>query len=1162
MPGGGTSTPRQQQYLPAKQVTVSIYVSFKTRNETIKSMKFHLQFLSRLPIVMKITLSQICLVFLFTGVTYANTSEGQTVLEKTVTVNTGAHNLGNLLNSLEKTVPVKFVYSRDFVPVDKQVNVESKQWTLSALLNKLLQPEGITYELSNGMILLVQRKNDTETNKITTTATRAIPVKGRVSDAAGNPLPGVAVMLKGTNKGAVSDPNGEYHFEVPDANGIIVFKLMGYLSQEMPVAAASGNVILAPNTTNINEVVVVGYGTQKKVSVTGAIASVGTKELLQTPSSNLSNSLVGRLPGLIATNTSGKPGSGSSISIRGKSTFGNNDALIVVDGVVRPFDQLDPNEVESVTILKDAAAAAVYGARAANGVILVTTRRGHTGKPRFNYSGYEGLQMPTRYPKLMNAYEYALTNNVARINAGQDPNNAANAAQFYTDAQLQDFKNGKVGTDWYAASFKKNSLQSQHNLTLDGGSENIKYFFSAGYLNQQGMYDNISFTRYSFRSNVDARINKRFTISVDVDGRLGKNTSPEFSDATIFGHVIRQKPVFTAYYPDGLPKNTTGEHPVEEIRSKGYMRNELASFFGTISFKHELDFITQGLNVTGRMNYNRNTNFKKEFDVPYNMYDEDANGNITFIKTVGKNLTKTELSQGMEQNGGTTINLALNYARDFGKHHIGGLLLYEQYTSRADTFSAYRTNFPSNLVDELGAGGAIDKNNDGSAAETGRLSYVGRIHYDFNTKYLAEVSFRYDGSENFPPGRRFGFFPAASVGWRISEESFFKNASSLNFIENLKIRGSYGLLGNDRIGPFQYNQYYSFDKPAVFDGKVDQSIVYGVYPNPNVTWEKAQTTDIGIEGAMFNGKLGFEADYFYKRTSDILRQRTLSVPGTFGRTLPDENYAVVDNTGFELSLSTTGNIGKLNYFIKANGSYAHNTVIILDEADNTPFYLKRKGKPIDYVTGLASDGLFQSNKDVYSNPMQFGKNIAKPGDIKYKDLNGDGIVDDNDNTVLSYNGTTPKVILGLYMNANWKNFDLGILFQGAFMSNIMLTGTGRNMFDTGGSSNSFAYLLDYWTPTNPNAKYPRAYLDKEFNNDKDSDFWLKKTGYVRLKSFELGYTFPKNLIPNIERLRIYASGLNIFTIDQFKLFDPESTAGKGAYYPQQKSFNLGVNLTF
>ncbi|WP_167021306.1 TonB-dependent receptor [Chitinophaga sp. Cy-1792] len=1106
---------------------------------------------------MKVTLSQLCLVILFTGVTYANSTKGQTVLEKTVTVNTGAGNLGNLLSTLEKTVPVKFVYSRDIVPVDKAVNIPNREWTLSTLLNTVLNPEGISYELSNGMIVLSPMKNE-----LTEAPVRSFPVKGRVTDTNGSPLPGVAVMLKGTTKGAITDANGEYHFEVADANGIIVFKLMGYNSLDVQVAAASGNITLSPNTTNINEVVVVGYGTQKKASVTGAIASVNTKELLQTPSSNLTNSLVGRMPGLIATNASGKPGSGSSISIRGKSTFGNNDALIVVDGVVRPFDQLDPNEVETVTILKDAAAAAVYGARAANGVILVTTRRGHTGKPRFNYSGYEGVQMPTRYPKLMSAYEYGLTNNAARINAGQDPNNPQYAPQFYTDAQLQDFKSGKVGTDWYAASFKKNSLQSQHNLTVDGGSENIKYFFSAGYLDQQGMYDNISYKRYSFRSNVDARINKRFSISVDVDGRVGKNSSPEFTDVTIFSHVIREKPVFNAYNPDGSPKNTTGEHPIEEINSKGYMRNELATFFGTLSFKHELDMITKGLNVTGRVNYNRNTNVKKEFDVPYTMYDLDANGNVILTKTVGKNLTKTELSQGLEQNGGTTVNLALNYSRDFNKHHIGGLLLYEQYTSRADSFSAYRTNFPTNLVDELSAGGAVDKTNDGTAAETGRLSYVGRINYDYNMKYIAEVSFRYDGSENFPPGKRFGFFPAASLGWRISEENFFKNASSLNFIDNLKIRGSYGLLGNDRIGAFQYNQYYSFDKPAVFDGKVDQSVVYGVYPNPNVTWEKAKTTDVGIEASLFKGKLGIEADYFYKRTSDILRPRTLSIPGTFGRTLPDENYAVVDNTGFEISVSHNGNIGQFNYFVKANGSYAHNTVIVLDEADNTPFYLKRKGKPIDYVTGLVSDGLFQSNKDVYSNPVQFTKNVAKAGDIKYKDLNGDGIIDDYDNTVLSYNGTTPKVILGLYLSGNWKNIDLGILFQGAFMSNIMLQQTGRNMFDNGGNSNSFAYLLDYWTPDNPNAKYPRAYLDRNSNNDRDSDFWLKKTGYVRLKSFELGYTFPKNLIRNIERLRVYASGLNVFTIDQFKLFDPESVAGKGAYYPQQKSFNLGVNLTF
>ncbi|WP_212003173.1 TonB-dependent receptor [Chitinophaga sp. HK235] len=1123
---------------------------------------------------MKITLSQLFLSFVLTGVTYAGSTKGQSVLDKTVNLSAQSSSLEDMLTALEHIVPVKFVYSRNIVPASKQVTIEGRQWKLASLLNKMLTPEGIGYEISNGMIVLSRLKPG-EVPPVGMPATAppgpepltAVPpghiIKGTVTDAKGEGLPGVAVILKGSNKGVLTDPTGHYQLEVPDNAGILVFKLIGYVTQEVPVAAA-GNVRIKMElaATDMNEIVVVGYGTQKKTSITGAVATINTKELKQAPTSNLSNALVGLMPGLIAQNTSGKPGAGSSISIRGKSTWGNNDALIVVDGVVRPFDQLDPNEVESVTILKDAAAAAVYGARAANGVVLVTTRRGHTGKPKFNYSGYAGVQQPTRYPKLMSAYEYAQTNNAARINAGQDPSKPQFAPLFYTADQMADFRSGKVGTDWYAASFRKTSMQTQHNLTIDGGSENIKYFFSGGYLSQDGMYNNISYNRYSFRSNVDARINKTLTITVDIDGRIGKNRSPEFTDATIFGHVIRQKPVFNAYNPDGTPKNTTGEHPVEEINSKGYMRNELSTFFGTISFKQDLNVITKGLNITGRYNYNKNNNFRKEFDVPYTMYDLDASGKVISTKTVGKNLTKTELSQAMEQNSGSTVNLALNYTRNFGRHNLSGLLLYEQFTSVADTFNAYRTNYPSILVDQLGAGGAIDRNNDGYAAETGRRSYVGRVSYDYDARYLLETSFRYDGSANFPKGRRYGFFPAVSAGWRISEENFFKNSNALRFVDNLKLRASYGVLGNDRVPNFQYNDYYTFDKPAVFDGKVDQSVIYGPYPNLNITWEKAKTTDIGLEALLFKGKLGFEADYFYKRTSDILRPRTASVPGTFGRQLPDENYAVVDNTGFEVSVNHRGNIGKLNYFIKANGSYAHNTVIVLDEGDNTPFYRKRKGKPIDYIYGLRSDGLFQSAKEVYNSPVQYAKNTAQPGDIKYLDLNGDGMVDDYDMTVLSYDGSTPKVILGLYISADWKGFDLGMLFQGAFKSNMMLSGTGRNMFDNGGNSNSFAYLLDYWTPDNPGAAYPRAYLDRNSNNDRDSDFWLKKTGYVRLKSFELGYTIPKQLLRGIERLRIYASGLNVFTIDQFKLFDPESTAGKGNYYPQQKNYNIGVNLTF
>lgn len=1068
-----------------------------------------------------------------------------------------------------------FLYNTQMLKQAHPVDINLENATINEVLEKCFADQPLTYTIDKNTIIVRKRTPEAAP------AVKPIMVTGIVTDEKGVPLPGVSIHVESSKTGSMTKPDGTYQIKVEE-NAVLVFSYIGFATQTITVNGRGKiNVVLKEVGADLNAVVVVGYGTQKRASITGAISSISSAEVKQAPTSNLTNSLAGLLPGLTVVNGGGKPGSGSAIAVRGKGSFGSNEALVVVDGIVRGFDQLDPNEVESISVLKDAASAAVYGARAANGVILVTTKRGHLGKPKFSYNSYVGVQRPTTYPKLMNAYEYALANNAARLNNNGNP---TNNPLFYTEQQLQDFQSGKIGTDWYAASFKDNPVQMQHNINVDGGSENIKYFFSGGYTDQKGMYNNISFKRYNFRSNVDARINQNLTITVDIDAQNTINHSPSFTDALIFGHVIRQKPVFNAFYPDGLAKNTTGEHPVLDINESGYIHDTNNTLAGTLGFKQELPFVTKGLSLIGRFNYSKGYKFVKEFYLPYTMYDEDAAGNITGTKVVGRNLTKTELNESFEQPVSSTINLSLNYQKSFGKHDVSGLVLYEQSSGNMDKFNAYRTDFPSNTIDQLFAGGDTNKDNNGTATQTGRKSFVGRMNYAYAGKYLFETSFRYDGSTIFPPGKRYGFFPAVSAGWRISEEGFIKDNPTLSFINNFKLRASYGILGNDRVNPYQYVDAFStLNSPiAIFNNtEIERTLIYGVYPNPNITWERAKTIDLGLEGTLFNGKLGFELDYFYKRTTNILQPRILSIPGTFGRTLPSENYAVVDNKGYEITLSHNSHINRVNFSVKANMAYAQNIGVVLDDAAGDPLYKRRVGKVLDYRYGLTSAGLFQSDQEVKNAPFQTTTTAA--GDIRYVDKNGDGVIDDSDIDVISKDGAIPKLTFGLFLSADWKGFDFAALLQGAAQSDFFMTGTARNMFNNGGNSNSFAYLNDYWSPENTDAKYPRAWIDANPNNNKDSDFWLRKTGYMRLKSLQFGYTIPGIKKLKIDKLRFYVSAYNLFTISQFKLFDPEldasdtvkptaaaqasgivtpTTGSAGNYYPQQKNYNIGVNLTF
>lgn len=1042
----------------------------------------------------------------------------------------------------------------------QKINIHVKKVPLEEVLNMALKNQQLDFTIVDKTIVI-------EPRKILPPAIAAVAqpqmagIRGRVVDKGGNPMEGVSVTVAGTSDGTTTDADGRFTINVPTGSSVVLeISNIGFKTQKITIGQQKElQIVMQPEVAGLDDIVVVGYGTQKKTELTGAVASVGGKELVKSSATNITNSLAGRLPGLTAVNGNGKPGSGSQITIRGISTFGDNSALIVVDGIVRGFEQIDPNEIESVSVLKDASATAVYGSRAANGVILVTTKRGRKGKPTINYNGFAGIQNPTVYPELMNGYEYATTKNVARQNMGLQP--------AFSDQDIADIREGrKQETNWYDLTLRKNAFQTQQNINVSGGTDAIKYFMAVGYLDQEGLYQNLNYKRYSIRSNVDASINKNLTVSVDLDASRRNNNGSSYSPEAIFSDIMAAYPFDLTNNPDGTIYYTREQHPVEEIKT-GYQHDVTDILQATVSLRHELPFI-RGLSVLGRASFGKEGFNSKYYQVPILMNRQDADGNTLEIYPYGGWNGKTALTENYSEYNTTTLNLSLNYKRNFGEHNISAIALFEQFDAKSKNFFAFRTNFPANGLDELLYGGQVQKDANGGSFDDGRRSYVARIDYSFKHRYLLEGSFRSDGSVAFPSSKKYGYFPAVSAGWRISEESFFSNSKALRFVDNLKLRASYGLVGNDRnvyagrVPTFQYQQVFNLSSTIISGSNAFTSISPGVLPNPLVTWENAAITDIGLDGSLFAGQLQFEVDYFYKRTSNILLSRIRSIPGTIGAELPAENYAKVDNKGIEVTLSHQNKIGALTYFIKANASFSRSKVVLLDEPANIPDYLLQTGRPLGFIVGYKAVGFFQSDEDVEKYYPQFNGG-QKAGDVKYADINGDERVDANDRTIISMDNNIPKILGGLSFGGAYKGFDLNILFQGATRMKKLLTGRSMTFFN-GGSHNNFKDLLDYWTPENPDAAYPRPWEFSNPNNSLGSSLYLRDASYIRLKSVDFGYTFPKRIAGKVgaELLRVYFSGANIFLFDKMKMFDPEIENTDGAYYPQQRTLNFGINLTF
>ena len=1054
-------------------------------------------------------------------------------------------------------------------------------------------------------------------------------VKGRVKDDGGQGLPGVSVVVKGTTAGTVTDVEGNYTVSVPDANGTLVFSFIGYLTQEIPLGNKTTlDVTLGTDVKSLNEVIVVGYGTAKKATVTGSVVAVKGAELEKSPTANLSNSLGGRLPGVSAVQQSGEPGyDGSAIRIRGTNSLGNSDALIVVDGVPNRsggLDRINPADIESVSVLKDAAAA-IYGSRAGNGVILITTKRGKSGKPQLSYDYNFGLARPTRTPKMANAAEYATIRNELKIyddlpvgqwnGAFQGFNNNGTYKRtdngevvnaIFTPDDITKFGNGSdpllhPNTDWYKEVLKSWSPQQRHNLQLIGGSENVKYLTSLGYINQDGIYKNSAtgYKQYNMRINLDAQINKYVTAKLGIAAREEFRFFPNGGSAgDVFRMLMRGKPTEIALWPNGLPGPDieNGQNPAIITTNQTGYQHDKRDYVQTNGAVEILIPGVTGLKVIGSAAIDKMMRRQKSFAQPWTLYYWDkksyeADGTTPVLTgSVRSTFNDPRLTETSSQELSVLLTGQVSYDKSFGAHAFNVMAGVQREKVDADGFFAYRRYFISPVADQLYAGGDLEQNIGNSGTETvngvtynntdlyqrARLSYFGRAGYNYKEKYLAEFLWRVDGSYIFPKDGRFGFFPGVSVGWRMSEEDFWKN--NIKFVNNVKLRGSWGQMGaeaylpnSSRLAEYQYIPTMSFSS-YILNNQVAKSLYEARVANKNFTWEVANNSNIGLEGTLLNDKISFEFDYFYNVRSKILIQQTGSTPGSAGMDgkLPPVNLGKMKNSGYEFKVSYDGNHDDFTYSVSVNGGYAKNQITFWDETPGVRDYQRTTGKQYQAFLAYEYDGVFKDQAEIDANTIKYSDLTSnlRPGDMKFKDVDGDGAITSFDR-VRQDKTNRPTFTGGATINMGYKNFDLSVLFQGA-TGGLQYVG----LTESGDIGNYLKYSYDRrWTIDNPSSVDPRLanrnntyYTNTDFANGgaAANTYFLKSNNYLRLKNIELGYNLPSEIGKRVGvgSFRIYVNALNLLTWDKVKVWDPESTNQSGQYYPQSKIINMGVRVSF
>ena len=989
--------------------------------------------------------------------------------------------------------------------------------------------------------------------------------KGLVKDATGESVIGASVVVKGTTNGTITDFDGNFSLDGIKKGDVIVISYVGYQTQEIKWNGSPLNVILKEDSKTLSEVVVVGYGTQKKANLSGSVAMVDSKELENRPIQNVSSGLQGLMPGVAITGTNGAPGQDAGkIRVRGIGTLNEAGPYILVDGIeTGTLSAVDPNDIESISVLKDAASAAIYGSKAANGVVLITTKRGKTGQTKISYSGYLSFQNATNMIERMGSYEYASLLNQALEAEGM--------SKRFNDTELQKFKDGNdplyPDTDWYDLAYKT-GVQHRHNVNINGGSENVKYMASLGYLNQTGILPNAGREQFNARTNLDMKINKRLSARMNLS--FIKNDYSDASSAYYGGssdQIIRQlnliAPWIVARYDDGTWGTISDGSPIAWLDSGMKVNRDNYNFSGMAAVDYEifdgLKLTLQGAYVNNLQNYNY---FQK-----YIKYNEN------------KESDPSQLDERFYKWDRTNYDALLNYNKNFGKHNIKGLLGWHTEKYNYKYQKAVRKKFPNNELTDMNAGDASTQSNEGYTAELAMISWFARINYDFAGKYLLEANIRADASSRFAEGHRWGYFPSFSGAWRISEEAFMESAKD-SWLSGLKIRASWGQLGNQDALSGSNNDYYpalntyNLDSKYAFGGSLNSGYYQRKYRLETISWEKASTWGVGVDFTLFN-KLNGSLDYYNRKTTGIIMDVT--VPKEFALDAYKDNVGSMRNSGIEINLSYNTKIGQVDFGIAGNFSYNKNEILDLGGGDPNKYldatdgYSQRTkvGEAMNSYYIYRADGFFNSQEEAdaytakYGNP--FGKTF-KAGDLRYVDTNKDGKLTADDR---EYCGSSdPKIIYGFNINAGWKGIDLSLMFNGAAGVKRLFDGYEVYGNFSGDAAHPATIWRDAWTPDNHDASMPRIFYDTNSASSSrsvQSDFWLQDTSYLRLKNLQLGYTLPKGWLNSVgvENIRIYYSVENLLTFDKMKInIDPESTSQRLSSYPLLRTHAFGVNVTF
>lgn len=1013
-----------------------------------------------------------------------------------------------------------------------------------------------------------------------------IEVTGTVVDQNGETMIGVSVQDVKTSMGTITDLDGKFHLKA-DKGTTLKFSYIGYKEQLIKVSSGVIKVVMTEDSEQLEEVVVVGYGTQKKGSVTGSITSVDAKTIEDIPAASLANALAGRLSGVSISTSTGKPGATSSFSIRAKGTINNSDPLYVIDGVIRDkeaFDALDASEVANISVLKDGASAAVYGARAANGVVLITTKKGGSSKPTINYSGTIGIESPTIIPETLTAYEHAKYLNDQQMviwkNGGQQAADPRTSKTWFTDDELEYFRTHEDYS--YIDAAWKTPFTTRHSLNVTGGNDRFRYFIGGAYYYATGSFENLKYNKYNFRASIDADITKNFTVGLNIstDNRYDRkpfwpsDNDRDSMDNLYLGFILRSK--MTPGMIDGkyVQHNGQEQNPLALISEEHGSHTKKHLNINTNFFaEYKVPFV-EGLKL--KLQYNRTTNnsLTKRVSLPYTMYNFKSAGENGHLidpshEIVGSYEHKLEnyVRKIESLRGDYQLNFFVTYNRTFGKHDVSGVFVYEQSEGNSESFDARRNNLITWTIPEFFAASSDAANStvgSGSLSETGRLSYVGRVNYAYDEKYLVEAAFRVDGSTKFAPAKRWGFFPSISLGWRISSEPFWKK--NVKFIDYMKLRGSVATLGNDAIGGWDWMPKYNIKTGAVF-GSQSYGVEPGTIANEDLTWEKSTSYNIGFDSKWFNNHIDFSFEYFYRHTYDILDERAASVPTTFGASLPKENYSVIDSQGFEFELAYNGKYKDFRYWLRGNFGYAKSWWVKRDEAANMRPYLSEIGQPVGRVWGYECTGIIRTQEQLDAilaenpNMTVLGQ---KPvlGMLMYKDVRGtvsdepDGIITSDDKVVIRKH-TSPPVNYGFSLGGNWKGFTLDIFFQGVAGNKKIVSERFNKLKEW---NSTFAIKADHWSYDNPNGAFPCGNDNK---NKEMSTFWTYNGSFLRCKNITLAYDLPKRVLEPIgaQKAKIFVNGTNLFLLeDHLKWQDPEiNNIGS---YPIMRNFSLGVNVTF